>query len=62
MNQIVKFDATSGIVICQAGVILGKLDAYLAERGFTVPLDLGAKGRQILLLFPFFFFEMKHNV
>lgn len=28
----------------QAGCILENLDAYLADRGFAMPLDLGAKG------------------
>lgn len=45
MNNIISFDAVSGIVVCQAGVILSNLDSYLMERGHTVPLDLGAKGR-----------------
>jgi D-2-hydroxyglutarate dehydrogenase len=45
MNEIVSFDSVSGIVVCQAGVILENLDRYLLEKGFTVPLDLAAKGR-----------------
>jgi FAD/FMN-containing dehydrogenase len=28
-----------------AGVVLEKLDQYLQERGYIMPLDLGAKGR-----------------
>ena len=45
MDKIRKFDSVSGIVTCDAGVILESLDNYLAELGYTVPLDLGAKGR-----------------
>ena len=32
------------MVRIQAGVVLEKLDSYLAEHGLMVPLDLGAKG------------------
>ena len=34
----------TGILVCNAGCILESLDNYLNERGFGVPLDLGAKG------------------
>ncbi|NWQ84656.1 D2HDH protein, partial [Columbina picui] len=34
----------SGILVCQAGCILEKLNEYLEEQGFVMPLDLGAKG------------------
>lgn len=44
MNKIRSFDEVSGIVTCDAGVILENLDNYLAEYNYTVPLDLGAKG------------------
>lgn len=44
MNRIRHFDAVSGVVQCDAGVVLEELGAYLADRGHTVPLDLGAKG------------------
>ncbi|CAG8662856.1 14745_t:CDS:10 [Gigaspora margarita] len=33
-----------GTLVCDAGCILEVLDNYLAERGYMVPLDLGAKG------------------
>ena len=39
-----SFDEYSGIVTCESGVILETLNAYLEERGFIMPLDLGAKG------------------
>ncbi|KAF8588478.1 D-lactate dehydrogenase [Ramaria rubella] len=44
MNKIRSFDKVSGIVTCDAGIVLEILDNYLAESGYTVPLDLGAKG------------------
>ena len=44
MNKIHKFDDVSGVVTCDAGVILEELDKYLAAKGFMTPLDLGAKG------------------
>lgn len=34
-----------GALVCDAGCILEVLDNYLAERGYIMPLDLGAKGR-----------------
>ena len=33
-----------GILICQAGCILGNLDSFVSDQGFTMPIDLGAKG------------------
>lgn len=44
MNKVLAWDEYSGIVTCEAGVILENLNAYLEERGFVMPLDLGAKG------------------
>ncbi|KAJ7539328.1 hypothetical protein O6H91_11G087300 [Diphasiastrum complanatum] len=44
MNKILSFDEVSGVLVCEAGCILENLDKYLAEHGFTMPLDLGAKG------------------
>ncbi|KAI8911757.1 hypothetical protein EDD86DRAFT_203201 [Gorgonomyces haynaldii] len=44
MNQIRSFDSVSGILTCDAGCILETLDNYVAERGFIMPIDLGAKG------------------
>ncbi|KAI8064596.1 FAD linked oxidase [Gongronella butleri] len=43
-NQIRAFDALSGIATVDGGVVLEQLDQYLAPHGYTVPLDLGAKG------------------
>jgi len=44
LNKIRDFDHISGTLVCDAGCILEVLDNYLAERGYMVPLDLGAKG------------------
>eukprot|EP00466_Bigelowiella_natans_P011716 jgi/Bigna1/92760/estExt_fgenesh1_pm.C_650013 len=44
MNKIQDFDDLMGILICDAGCVLQSLDEYLRERGFLMPLDLGAKG------------------
>ena len=34
----------SGTLVCQAGCILEHLDSQVSTQGFTMPLDLGAKG------------------
>ncbi|KAK9803284.1 hypothetical protein WJX72_007036 [[Myrmecia] bisecta] len=44
MRQITSFDEVSGVLVCQAGCVLEALDQHVAEHGFTMPLDLGAKG------------------
>ncbi|KAF9422535.1 D-lactate ferricytochrome c oxidoreductase [Podila epigama] len=44
MNSVRSFDAVSGALVCDAGCILEVMDNYLAERGYIMPLDLGAKG------------------
>ncbi|KAF7722172.1 hypothetical protein EC973_003650 [Apophysomyces ossiformis] len=44
MNKIRSFDDVSGVAVVDGGVILETLDEYLRPRGYTVPLDLGAKG------------------
>ncbi|NXD27848.1 D2HDH protein, partial [Spelaeornis formosus] len=44
MNQVISFDKVSGILVCQAGCVLERLNEYLDEQGFIMPLDLGAKG------------------
>ncbi|OVA06188.1 FAD-linked oxidase [Macleaya cordata] len=44
MNSIISFDEVSGILVCEAGCILENLDSFLANKGFIMPLDLGAKG------------------
>lgn len=44
MDNIISMDTISGILVCQAGCILEKLDQFLSKQGFMMPLDLGAKG------------------
>ncbi|EME32353.1 D-lactate dehydrogenase (cytochrome) [Galdieria sulphuraria] len=44
MNRIRDFDSKSGIVTCEAGVVLETLSNFVNEQGYTFPLDLGAKG------------------
>jgi D-2-hydroxyglutarate dehydrogenase len=44
MNRILKLDEQSSVLSCQAGCVLQELDEELKERGFMMPLDLGAKG------------------
>jgi D-lactate dehydrogenase (cytochrome) len=34
-----------GILTADAGCVLEVLDNWLAEKGYMMPLDLGAKGR-----------------
>ncbi|KAG9451727.1 hypothetical protein H6P81_004631 [Aristolochia fimbriata] len=44
MNNTISFDEVSGILVCEAGCILENLDNFLANQGFMMPIDLGAKG------------------
>lgn len=44
LNKIDKFDEIQGIVWCDAGVVLENLMNFANEKGYIVPLDLGAKG------------------
>ncbi|GMH35605.1 hypothetical protein BSKO_03473 [Bryopsis sp. KO-2023] len=44
MNRVLKFDQDSGVLVCQAGCVLEELEHYTSKKGFTMPLDLGAKG------------------
>jgi FAD/FMN-containing dehydrogenase len=44
MRNVIEFDEVSGAITCEAGCVLENLDTYLNERGFAMPLDLGAKG------------------
>ena len=43
MNRILDFDESYGIISSEAGCILRALHNYANERGYEVPLDLGAK-------------------
>ena len=42
---ILKVEYVIGILVCDAGCVLEVLDNHLAENGYMMPLDLGAKGR-----------------
>ncbi|KAJ1923571.1 D-lactate ferricytochrome c oxidoreductase [Tieghemiomyces parasiticus] len=44
MDQVRTFDPVAGTLVCDAGCILQTLDAYLEPHGYTMPLDLAAKG------------------
>lgn len=44
MNQIESVDEVGGTVVCQSGAVLESIANHVADYGFTVPLDLGAKG------------------
>ncbi len=44
MTQILEFDEAQGTLKCEAGCILESLHNFTNERGYTMPLDLGAKG------------------
>eukprot|EP01119_Soliformovum_irregulare_P018072 TRINITY_DN5479_c0_g1_i1.p1 TRINITY_DN5479_c0_g1~~TRINITY_DN5479_c0_g1_i1.p1 ORF type:complete len:510 (-),score=145.07 TRINITY_DN5479_c0_g1_i1:38-1567(-) len=44
MDKILSFDKVSGIVTCQSGVVLEKMEDYLGSLDHVFPLDLGAKG------------------
>ena len=43
MNRILSLDETAGSLTCEAGCVLETLQQHVAARGFTMPLDLGAK-------------------
>lgn len=44
MDQVEHIDEVSGIVTCQAGCVLEKLEERVTDVGLCMPLDLGAKG------------------
>ena len=41
---MISLDEAGGNLICQAGCVLETLQDYVYPRGYTMPLDLGAKG------------------
>ncbi len=45
MNRITNFNPYSGVVSCEGGVVLENLESYVNQKGYIVPLDLGAKVR-----------------
>lgn len=44
MNRIEHVDEIAGILVCQSGCILEKLEEHVSERNLCMPIDLGAKG------------------
>ena len=44
MNNIMDFNESYGILSTQAGVILANCQQYTRDRGYVMPIDLGAKG------------------
>jgi len=44
LNQIRSFDAVSGVLVSDSGCVLEILDNYLHDKGYIMPIDLGAKG------------------
>ncbi|KAG8080964.1 hypothetical protein GUJ93_ZPchr0007g6384 [Zizania palustris] len=44
MNNIISFDNVNGILTCEAGCVLENLSSFVENKGFIMPLDLGAKG------------------
>ena len=44
MNKIINFDSISSTLHCEAGCILQTLNEYVGKQGYTMPIDLGAKG------------------
>lgn len=44
LNRVRSFDSAAGTLVCDAGCVLEMLDEHVAEHGYMMPLDLGAKG------------------
>lgn len=44
MNKILGFDESYGIIVAESGAILLDLQNHLNDIGYSMPLDLGAKG------------------
>jgi FAD/FMN-containing dehydrogenase len=44
MNKIINFNKISNFLHCESGCILENLTNFLSEKGYSMPLDLGAKG------------------
>ncbi|THH03002.1 hypothetical protein EW145_g6613 [Phellinidium pouzarii] len=47
MSKVRSFDPTTGILVADAGCVLEALSEYIAPHNYVMPLDLGAKGRQV---------------
>jgi FAD/FMN-containing dehydrogenase len=44
MNRVLSLDEHAGHLVCEAGCVLESLQDHAVARGYTMPLDLGAKG------------------
>lgn len=44
MRAVLSFSPDSGVLVAEAGCVLGELQELAAREGLVVPLDLGAKG------------------
>ena len=44
MNRVLGFEDAYGILSTESGAILEVCQDYLGERGYTMPLDIGARG------------------
>jgi len=44
MNKIIGFDESYGIITSQSGAILQDMESHLNDLGYSMPIDLGAKG------------------
>ncbi|XP_055320838.1 D-2-hydroxyglutarate dehydrogenase, mitochondrial-like [Sitodiplosis mosellana] len=44
MNKVEHVDETSGILVCQSGCVLEKLEERVLRHNLVIPIDLGAKG------------------
>ncbi len=44
MNRVLSLDEHAGNLVCQSGCVLENLQNHVWARGYTMPLDLGAKG------------------
>ncbi|GBG68855.1 hypothetical protein CBR_g3549 [Chara braunii] len=43
MDRVLSFDEVGGILTCEAGCTLGDVDAFLEEKGHTMPWDFGSR-------------------
>lgn len=51
MNKILDFNEGTAVASAEAGAVLQTVDEYVRDRGYIMPLDLGAKGRFVFFGF-----------
>ncbi len=51
MDKIEKFDKNTDILTCEAGCVLENLGSYLEKFNCDVPIDLGARGSCLTLMY-----------